>query len=194
MHLYSCATLGTYVGEVILGQHRVSRVISVVIVEHDMLLLLTALDNLIRAGSKFIADLVNQGHNERRNDGKNEDRQLLFKLLNDLWKNRNLLHCRVDGLNNVIVKLDGGHDLVVAVLDVHGELLGVTRRHGSVLHLSSIGVRLNFINLLTVVLVAKDATGNLVQELTQQAGVSVLAVLKCTLKFINFILSQLIRD
>lgn len=171
-----------------------SRVIRVVVIEHNVLLLLAALDDLVRTGSKLITDLMNQGHNEWRNDGENENRKLFFKLLDDLWKNRNLLHRRVDGLHNIIVELYGGHDLVVAVLDVHGELLRVTRRHSSVLHLSRIGVSLNFINLLTMILVPKDATGYLIKEFSQQASVSVLAVLKSTLKFINLILSQLIGD
>ena len=81
----------TYVGKVILGEHGVGRVSGVVIVEHNVLLVLAALDDLGGAGRELILDLLDDGDDEGSDDLEDKERELLLQLLNDLGKNGDLL-------------------------------------------------------------------------------------------------------
>jgi hypothetical protein len=69
---------------VILRQHGVSGIGATVVIEDDMLLLLGVLDNLLGAGTQLIADLVDDRHDERCDDGEDPHGELLLQLLEDL--------------------------------------------------------------------------------------------------------------
>lgn len=184
----------TYVGEVILGQHRVGWVTRVVIFEHNVLLSLAALNDLFGASLELAADLVDEGDNERSNEGEDEDGQLLLELLDDLGQDGNLLKSGRDTLHDFIVELDGWHYLLEDILDVDGELLGLTGRDGSVLHLSLSCIGLELVDALTLVLVAKDAVRDLVEKISEHAGVCLASLLEGALKLVNLVLGQLIGD
>ena len=182
----------TYVGEVVLGQHGVSGIARVIIMENNVLLALTALNDLVGASLELVADLLDQGDDEGGNDGEDEDGKLLLQLLNDLRQHRDLLNGARDALHDVIMELNGRHDLLEDVLDVEGELLRVTRGDGNILHLSRGGVLLELIDAITLVLVTKDAVGDLVQQVPAHAGIGRGALLKSALEFVNLILGQLV--
>lgn len=184
----------TYVGEVILGQHGVGRVTRVVIFEHNVLLSFAALNDLLRASLELAADLVDKGDNEGSNEREDEDGQLLLELLDDLGQDGNLLKSGRDTLHDFIVELDGGHHLLEDILDVDGELLGLTGRDGGVLHLSLGCIGLELVDALTLVLVAKDAVRDLVEKISEHAGVCLASLLEGALKLINLVLGQLIGD
>lgn len=183
----------TYVGEVVLGQHGVSRISTVIIVEDDMLQLFTALDNFSGASLELVANLANQRDDKGSHDGKDKLAQLLLKLFHHLGQDGDLVDGGVNSLHDVVVKLDGGHDLSIDVLDVQSEFLGVPGRDGSILHLSSIGIFLNFINLLLFFAAAEDTVGNLVKEFAKETSIGLLALLKCTFELLNLVLGQLVR-
>lgn len=134
-----------------------------IIAENNVLLTFAALDNLAGASLQFAANLANQGHNEGSNDGKDEFGELLLQLLYNLGQNGDLANGGVNTLHDVVMKLDNGHDLSKNVLNIDGEFFGVTRRDGCVFNLSGISVGLNLINPLSLVLIAEDAVGNLVE-------------------------------
>ncbi|KAI6761460.1 hypothetical protein HG531_002013 [Fusarium graminearum] len=133
-----------------------------VIVKDDVLLALTACDDLIGTGLELVADLLDERNDERSNNGEDEDGKLLLQLLNDLGQDRNSLHGGGDALHDVVMELNSRHDLLKDILDVLSELLRVTRRNSGVLHLSSSGAVLEFVNSVTLVLVTEDAIGDLV--------------------------------
>lgn len=83
----------------VLGQHRVSGIRALVVVEDDMLFILTASNNLIRTGGKLILDLADNRQDERRNDGKDPHRELVFKLLDDLGEDGDVLNSFGDALH-----------------------------------------------------------------------------------------------
>lgn len=114
---------GTYVREMILGQHRVGRVGRAVVSEDDVLLLLAALYDLSRSSPQFILDLVDDRNDEGSNDGKDENRQLLLKLLNDLGQDGDFVNGLGNTLHDIVVQLDGWHDLLEDLLDVESVLL-----------------------------------------------------------------------
>lgn len=184
----------THVGEVILGQHGVCGVSATIIVEHDVLLLLAALDDFIRASLELIADLMDERNNERRNDGKDEFGQLLFKLLNNLGEERDLLYCSSDGFHHVIVELNRRQNLVEDVLHVDCELLGIPGRNTHVLNLRRGSVGLDLINPVALVLIAEKPIWDFVEKLSEEAGVGILAFFQGSFKLINLILGQLVGD
>lgn len=78
-------------GKVILAQHAVSGVCPVILLEHNVLLVLAALNDLIGTSLQFSAKLANQRYNERRHDRENELSELVLKLLHDLREYWDLL-------------------------------------------------------------------------------------------------------
>lgn len=184
----------TYVGEVILGQHGVCGVSRVVIFEHNVLLSLAALNDLLGTSLEFVADLVDEGDNEGSNEREDEDGQLLLELLNDLGQDGDLLKSGRDTLHDFIVELDGGHHLLEDILDVDGELLRLTGRDGGVLHLSLSCIGLELVDAFTLVLVTKDAVRDLVEKISEYTGICLASLLEGALKLVNLILGQLIGD
>lgn len=178
----------------ILGEHGVSGVGRSIIVENDVLLTLTARDNLFRTSLELIADLVNERNDERSNDGEDEDRELLLQLLDDLGQHGDSLHSARNALHDVVVELNSGHDLLKDILDVLSELLGVARRDACVLHLSSSSVVLEFINSVTLVLITKNAIRDLIQQIAKHAGVGFGTLLESALKLLNLVLGQLVGN
>ena len=176
----------------VLGQHRVSRIVATVVVKDNVLLLLAAVDNFLRSGAQFVADLLNQGNDKWSDDGEDEFGELLLQLLNNLGKHRDLLNSARDALHDVIMELNGGHDLLVNVSDVDSKLLGVARGDRGVLHLRRVGVVLNLVDSGALMLVAKQTIGDLVEEVTEKAGVRGLAVLKGALELLNLVLGHLV--
>ena len=183
----------SYVGEMILGQHGVSRVGGVVVLKDNMLLGLAALDDLSSSGGKLILDLIKDGDDEGGNDGEDPERKLLLKLLDDLAEEGDLLNSRRDGLEKVVVELNGRSDLGKHVVDVDCELLRVPGRDGGILHLSGLGVVLNLVHFVLLV-ASNDAIGDLIQEVAEKAGVIVLVVLEGALEIVQLALGQLVRD
>lgn len=162
--------------------------------EHNVLLLLGRVDERLRAGHELILDVLNKGNNEGGDDAEDEAGKLLLELLDNLGKNGDLLNGGSDALHDLVVKLDGRHDLMEAILYVTGELLGFAGRDFRVLHLSVVGVGLYLINLITLVLVSEEAIGDLVEEVSEHTGVGLSRLLKCTLELVDLVLSELVGD
>ncbi len=182
----------SYVGKMILGEHGVGRVGTVLIVENNMLLVLTALDNLFGASLELVANLSNQRNNEWSNDGEDKLGELLFKLLDNLGQYGDIVDGIANSLHDVIVKLDGWHDLRINILDVQGEFLGISWGDGSVLHLGCIGVFLDLVDFLLFLPATKDAIGNLVKEFAEETSIGLLAFLKCSFELLDLVLGQLV--
>ena len=89
--------------------------------------------------------------------------------------------------------LDSRHDLLEDVLDVARELLGLLRRDLHLL-LGRRGIGLDLLDLLALVLPAKDATGNVFEEVAEQTRVLLRGVLEGSLQLLDFILGELVRD
>lgn len=113
----------THIREVILGQHRVGGISGAIVVEDNVLLLLGRVNELAGAGHELIFDVVDQRNDEGGNDREDKARKFFLELLNDLGQDRDLLHGGRDALHDLIVELDGRHNLVVSLLDILGELL-----------------------------------------------------------------------
>jgi hypothetical protein len=69
----------------VLGEHGVCRIGAPVVVEHNVLLIFAAFDNLHRSRRQLVLDLIDDRDNERGNDREHKDGQLLLELLNELW-------------------------------------------------------------------------------------------------------------
>ena len=176
----------------ILREHGMGRVGGSVVFKDNVLLVLAALDNLIGTGAELVLDLVDDRDDEGGNDGEDKNRELLFELLENLWQDGNLVNGLGDALNNFIMELDGGHDLLEDALDVLRVLLGLTWRNLHLLHLSGASVVLDVVHLLLLVVASKETIGDFVKEVSEDAGVLVLALLECALELLNLVLSQLI--
>lgn len=183
---------GAHVGKVVLGQHGMSRVGGLVIVKDDMLLVVARLNDLVGAGAQFVLDLADDWHNEGCNQREHKDRKLVLELLNDLGQDGDLLDLLRDLLDNLIVELNRRHYLLEDVLDVQGILLRVPRRDGRLLHLRRVCVALQLLHLALLVVAAKQARGDLVEQVAQDAGVPLRALLQRALKLLNFVLGQLV--
>lgn len=177
----------------VLGQHRVSRVRAAVVSEDDMLLILAALNDLGRSGSQLILDLVDDRNNKGSNHGEDKNRKLLLQLFNDLGQDRNLLNSTGDALEDLVVQLNGGHDLLEYLLDVACILLRVPGRDAHVLKLGIIRVTLDVMDLLLLVAFTEDAARDLVQKVLQNAGVAVPTVLEGALELLDLVLGQFVR-
>ena len=183
----------TYVGEVVFGQHGVGRVGRAVVMEDDVLLLLAARDNLIRARLHLAPNLPQNGEDERSDDGEDEGRQLLRELLHKLGQDRDLLRGVVDTLHNAIVPFDNWHDLLEDVLDVARELFGLLGRDLHLL-LGRSGIGLELLDLLVLIHSAKYAAGNFVENIAEQTRVLLRGVLEGSLQLLDFVLGELVRD
>lgn len=164
-----------------------------IVVEDNMLLGLAALNDLMRSGAKLILDLLQNRDHERGHNGENPDRHLLLKLFEDLGQNRDFLDHLADGLHQLIVELDGGHNLLEDVLNVLGELLGVTRGNLGVLHLRVCSVILDVLHF-TLLVSAKDSIRDLAKKIFDHAGVAVLVVRQSTLELVQLILGELVGN
>lgn len=168
-----------------------SWVSAIVVVEDYELLILAALDDLIRASAELVLDLVDHGHDEGRDEGEDKHRKLVLELLNDLGQNGNLLNLLRDGLKNLIMELNNRHDLLEDVPDVQGILLRIARRDRRLLHLGGIGVVLKLLHLRFLV-TTEHTVGDLVQQVLQDASITVLALLQGALELFDLVLRQLI--
>lgn len=168
------------------------RVRRVFIIENDMLLFLAALNDFERSRLEFILDLMNQRHNKGRDDGEDENGELLLQLFDNLGENGDPLNRRADALHDAIVKLNGRHDCSVDILDIHGEFFGILWRDWLVLFLGGGCVRLNLVELVSMVASGKDTGGEFAEKSLKEARISHLAFIKSSFKLVNLILSQLI--
>jgi hypothetical protein len=75
----------------ILAQHTVGGISPIVLLEHNVLLVLAALNDLIRASLELCTELADKRDDERRHDREDELGELIFELLDDFGKNRDLL-------------------------------------------------------------------------------------------------------
>jgi hypothetical protein len=158
-----------------------------------VLLPLTALDDLLGSGLELLANLMNKRNDQRRNDGENELAKLFLELLKNLRKKRDLLEGSGNVFHDLIVELNGRHDVLKDLLDITSELLGLARRHGHVLKLSSLRVGLNLIDLVAFMFVTEQSVGYLIEKLAQHTGVGVLTLLESSLELVNLVLGQLVR-
>ena len=184
----------THVGEVILGKHRVGRICAVIIVKDDVLFVLAALNDLRRASLEFVTDLLDQGDDERSHDGEDKDRKLLLELFDELGQNRNLLNRLGNIHENLVVQLDGRHYLLEDLLNVTSVLFGVARGHIHVLHLGIVGVGLDLLELLLLIVAAKETAGNLVEQVLKETGIVTAAVLESAFQLVDLVLGELVRD
>jgi hypothetical protein len=168
------------------------RVRRVVVVENDMLLFLAALDYFVGSRLQFGLDLVNQGHDKGRDDGEDENRQLLLQLFDNLGKDRDSFNRGANALHDAIVEFDGGHDRPVNILDVYGEFLGILWRDWLVFFLDGGCIRLDLVELVSLIASRKDAGRELAEERLKKARISILAFVKCSLKLVDLVLSQLV--
>lgn len=162
--------------------------------EDNVLLSLAALNDFIGASLELVANLPDEGNDERGNEAEDENSKLLLQLLNNLRQNGDLLESIRNALHDIVMEFNGGHDLLESLLDVESELLRLSGRDGHVLHLGSRGIVLKLIDLITLMLISKNAVGDLVKQISEQASVRLASLLKGTLKLLNFILSELVRN
>ena len=92
------------------------------------------------------------------------------------------------------MKLDGWHDLLEDRFHVLRVLLRLAWRDLHLLHLGGAGIVLDIIHLLLLVITTKEAVGNLIEEISENSGVLVLALLERALELLDFVLSQLVGD
>lgn len=137
---------------------------------------------------------MDKRNQEWSDDGENEHGQLLLELLNDLGQHRDLFNSVRNALHDIIVKFNGRHDLSEHLLDIDGELLRLTRGDGGVRHLSRRRIFLQLVDLVTLVLVSKDAVRDLVKKVTEHAGISPGTLLQSTFKLLNLVLGELIGN
>ena len=177
----------------VLRKHRVGGVCAPVVVEDDVLLVLAALDDLGRSSAELVLDLLEDGDDKRRHDGERPDRHLFFELLNNLGKDGDLLNGRADVLHELVVELNGGHDLPIYVLAILGKLLRIPWRNGSVLHLRVGGVILDIVHL-SLLVTAKKAIWDLVEQVLDDASVVLSVVLQRALELVDLALGQFVGD
>jgi hypothetical protein len=170
----------------------VSRVTGVVVFKDDVLLVLGAVNDLGRASRQLVLDLRNHGEDKGTDDLEDKEGHLLLKLLDDLGEDGDLGDGLREVLEELIVEFDGRHDLPEDLANVFGKLLGLSRRHGHVLHLGSLGVALEVVQLGLLVLVTKQAVGDLVEQVAKKAEVVVLALLESSLQVLDLALDHLI--
>jgi len=185
--------VATYIAEVILGQHGVSRVTASVIIKDDVLLILAALNDLRRTSTELVLDLLDDGYHERRHDGEDELRELVLQLLYNLGEDGNFLNSFCDGHQDLIMELNGWHDLLEDALDVTSVLLRLTRRDRHLLHLSGLGIVLDVGHLGFLVITTEQAVRDLVKKVLKDTSVSTRAVLQSALELLNLVLSELVR-
>ena len=102
------------------------------------------------------------------------------------WQDRYFLDRLCDGLHDLIVPLNNRQDLFLDILQLSRPCLRLTRTNVGILHLSRRGICLKLIGFSSLVLTAKEATGDLVQEILQHARIALLATLHSPFKFLNF--------
>lgn len=170
------------------------RIGAVVVLKDDVLLVLAALNDLGGTGGKLVLDLLQHRKDKRRDNLEHEERQLLLELLENLGQDGHLRDLLGQVLEQLVVELDGRHDLAEHLAHVVGQLLGFLGRNGQVLHLGRLGVLLQLVDLVLIGLAAEDAVGDLVEELAQKAGVRLLAVDEGAFEVRELALDHLVRD
>ena len=170
-----------------------SRVSGVVVFKDVVLLVLGAVNDLGRASRQLVLDLRDHGEDKGANDLEDKEGHLLLQLRNDLGEDGDLGDGLREVLEELIVEFDGGHDLAEDLANVFGKLLGFPRRHGHVLHLGSLSAALEVVHLGLLVLLAKQAVGDLVEQVAKKAGVVVLALRESSLQVLDLALDHLIR-
>lgn len=135
---------------------------------------------------------MNQGHNKGRDDGEDENRQLLLQLFDNFGEDRDPLNRRANALHDAIVEFNGGHDRPENILDIHGEFFGILWRDWLVFFLGGGCVRLDLVEFVSLIASRKNTRGELAEESLKEAGISHLAFVKCSLKLVDLVLSQLI--
>ena len=140
------------------------------VIKYDVLLGLAALNDLMRSGAKLVLDLLQDRNHEWGHDGEHPNRHLLLELLENLGQNGDLINHLADALQNLIVELDRRHDLLEDILDVTGELFGVTGGDLGVLHLRVVGVVTGEENATLDVLIAPESSRSSVAFLASNSA------------------------
>ena len=76
--------LRTYVGEMVLGQHRVGRIGRAIVMENDQLLVLAALNDFRRASIQLCLDLIDDRNHKGCKKREDKDIELVLKILNQI--------------------------------------------------------------------------------------------------------------
>jgi hypothetical protein len=90
------------------------------------------------------------------------------------------------------VELDGRHDRSVNILDIQSEFFGILWRDWLVFFLGGSRIRLDLVELVSLIASRKDTGGEFAEESLKKARISVLAFVKCSFKLVDLVLSQLI--
>jgi len=194
LELMSYKTIGTYVGEMILGKHRVGRIRAFIIVKDDQLLILTALNDLGRTGIQLILDLANNRQNEWSDQREDKHVDLSLELFDKFGKHWDLLNSFRNRKHNLVVPCHDGLDLLCNLLHLNSKLFWISWRYAGLVHLGICCVHLELFGLSSFILVAKDAFGNLVEKILEQACISTSLLLNSALEFLDFALSGLVGD
>ena len=168
------------------------RVGRVVVVEDNQLLVATALDNFRGTGSELLLDLADDGQDERSEQRKDKDVELLGELLEKIGQDGDLFDGLVDAHHKLVMELEDGVDLALDFLELLSPLFGLFRRELHVAHLSGGSVALQLINLTGLVLAAEKARGKSLEELLEQTSVLVLRSIDDALELLNLGLSGLV--
>lgn len=185
-----------YVGKMIFAEHAVGGIGVVVVGENSHLVLLAALDDLARAGVQLILNLRDDGHYVRRQQRENEEVDLVLELLNEFGQNWNLVDSRRDALHDVVVELDDRVDLLHDIVNLPCEGLRFLGTDVHVLHVRSVGVRLELVRFTSWVIAstAKDAWGNLLEDVLEQRSIRVLSMTDSAFKLLELRLCSLVAE
>ena len=132
-----------------------SRISRIIVMEDNQLFVLAALDNLRTTSVQLRLDLVDNRENEWSQEGEYEDVDLLFKLLNKIRKNGNLLNSFGDRLHELVVPFDDWIDFLRRLLHLSGKGFRLTGRDSHLRHLSRGSIGLKLICLSSLVLASE---------------------------------------
>lgn len=163
--------------------------------EDAVLLVGGALDDALGPGAHLVLDLLDDGHDEGGDLGRDEGVELVLEALDDLGQDGDARQGVRDDLHDAVVPLDDGHDLPEDVGHPERDLLGVpVRLHLEAVHLRRRRVLLDLVELVRLALAAEDGAGDHGQQLAQQRRVLVPAVLQVLLQLLHLVGRQLVRD
>lgn len=142
------------------------RVRAAIVVEYDMLLLSTALDDFGGARLQLSLDLLDNGEDVGRDDRKYKHVDLLLNLLNQIRDDRNLLDGLVDGFDEVIVPFQDRQNLLVNLVQVTSPFFRFTGRDILVVLLGILRLSFEVIHFVRFLITA--ATDQAFRDLAEQ--------------------------
>ena len=168
----------------------------IVIIKHNVLLFLAALDHFRGTGLKLGLDLLDDWKNVRREDREDEDVHLILELFDQVWQYRDFLNSLIDCFDQSIMPLQYWKDLLLHIIQKPGPLLGFARGDIFIMLLSIVRLGLKPVHFIClVVLVAQQSIGNLAEQILQETlgGRAALRIRDNTFQSLYLRLSGLIR-